>query len=55
VCWSLRSRIPRLILADGRVVWRVTAEIQKQIPTGSFEINDEGYVRNDANQDIEMD
>lgn len=55
VCWSLRSRIPLLILSGGRLVWRVTAVNQKQIPTGTFEINDEGYVRNNANQDIEMD
>ncbi len=56
ICWSAHSRIPLVIQAqDGAVVWRVTTLDQKPIPAKTFEIHDEGFVRNDANQDIERD
>ncbi|HTN51069.1 MAG TPA: hypothetical protein VML50_01595 [Anaeromyxobacter sp.] len=56
VCWSPRSRIPLLIQAeDGRLSWRVTAVDRGPIPPSTFEIHDEGYVRNDANADVERD
>ena len=56
VCWSARDRIPLLIQAgDGKVVWKVAAVDRGPIAPGTFEIHDEGFVRNDANQDIERD
>jgi hypothetical protein len=56
VCWSPRSRIPLLIQGqDGRVSWKVTALDRGPIPASTFEVHDEGYVRNDANADVERD
>jgi hypothetical protein len=56
ICWSAQSRLPLVIQAqDGKVVWRVAALDRKPIPVKTFEIHDEGFIRNDANQDIERD
>jgi hypothetical protein len=56
ICWSKASRLPLLIQAqDGKTVWKVTSLDRKSIPGNIFEIHDEGFVHNDANQDIEGD
>jgi hypothetical protein len=56
ICWSAQSRIPLVIQAqDGEVVWRVTTLDRKPIPAKTFDIHDEGFIHNDANQDIERD
>ena len=56
VCWSQSDRLPLLMLAeDGKVLWRVTSLDRKPIPEKTFAVHDEGYVRNNANQDIEPD
>jgi hypothetical protein len=56
ICWSAHSRIPLVIQTqDGKVVWRVTNLDQKPIPAKTFDIHDEGFIHNDANQDIERD
>jgi len=56
ICWSEQSRLPLVIQAqDGNVVWRVAALDMKPIQAKTFVIHDEGFVHNDANQDIEKD
>jgi len=56
ICWSARSKLPLLVSAqDGQVLWQVTQLDEKPIDKKIFEIHDEGFVRNDANQDIEHD
>ena len=56
LCWSAKDRIPLLIRGtDGRSVWRVTALDREPIPASTFEIHDEGFIKNDANEDIEGD
>jgi hypothetical protein len=56
VCWNARSHLPLLIQSrSGEIVWRVLALDTKPIPANAFEIHDEGFVRNDANRDIEGD
>lgn len=56
ICWSKDSRLPLLIQNQyGRIVWKVTLLDRKAIPGNIFEIHDEGFVRNDANQDVEGD
>jgi hypothetical protein len=56
ICWSEQDRIPLVIQAqDGEVVWRVTSLDQKPISAKTFDIHDEGFIHNDANQDIERD
>jgi hypothetical protein len=56
VCWSAVAKLPLLIqAADGRTVWRVTNVDHKPIPDKVFAIHDEGFIRNDANADIERD
>ncbi len=56
VCWSGSLRLPLLILGpEGSAVWKVTAFDQKAAPAHTFDIVDEGFIRNDANQDLEGD
>jgi hypothetical protein len=55
VCWSTGDRIPLLIEEGGAVVWKVTGVDRKPIAPGTFEIRDQGFIRNDANEDIERD
>lgn len=56
VCWSGKSRLPLLMLADdGRVLWRVTSLDHQRIKPAVFVVNDAGFIRNDANRDIEQD
>lgn len=56
VCWSTTAKLPLLIqAADGRTVWRVTSVDHKTIPDKVFAIQDAGFIRNDANADIERD
>ena len=56
VCWNARSHLPLLIqTSSGLIVWRVSGLDTKPIAPNTFEIRDEGFVRNDANRDIERD
>jgi hypothetical protein len=56
VCWSTTAKLPLLIqAADGRVIWRVTSVDHKAIADQVFVIHDAGFIRNDANADIERD
>jgi hypothetical protein len=56
ICWSAQSHLPLVIQAqDGTVVWRVATLDGQPIPAKTFEIHDEGFIRNDANLDIESD
>ncbi len=56
VCWSERERLPLVIWSASRgVVWRVTEVNRRSLPADIFNIHDIGFVRNDANADIEND
>lgn len=56
ICWGMKDRLPMVIQAkNGEVVWKLTSVDTKPIPAKTFEIHDEGYIRNDANEDIEGD
>ena len=56
ICWSSRSKLPLLVsAADGQLVWQITQLERKPISPKTFEIRHEGYIRNDANQDLESD
>lgn len=56
VCWSAADALPLLIQSEaGRTVWRVTEVDHKPIAPATFAIRDGGYVRNDANADIDRD
>lgn len=56
ICWSAKSRLPLLMAnRDGRIVWRVTALDHKPVSARVFDIHDEGFIRNNANEDIEND
>ena len=44
-----------IVSGDGNVAWRIDAIDFKPIATGAFSMRDEGFLRNDANQDIEPD
>jgi hypothetical protein len=56
VCWSAADAVPVLLLsADGAVLWRLTAVDHAAVPERSVAIHDTGFVRNDANRDIEAD
>ena len=55
ICWSAVDQLPMLILSGGDVVWRITALDRGPIAADTFAIRDEGYLRNDADRDIEPD
>lgn len=56
ICWDAANRLPlQITTAAGRLMWRVTALDRRPIPAAVFAIDDRGYVRNDADQDIEND
>jgi hypothetical protein len=56
VCWSESTRIPMQIASkEGKLLWQVT-KLERRVPDPDvFNIDDRGYVRNDANQDIDRD
>lgn len=56
VCWSRSEGLPMLMLdGEGKVVWRIATIDHKPVPASAFLVHGEGYVRNDANADIEPD
>lgn len=56
ICWSDATRLPLLMVTqEGQTVWKIDAVDRKAVPAKIFEIHDEGFIRNDANQDIERD
>jgi len=56
ICWSSDLRLPLLITDPrGEPVWRVTAASKQRLPAGAFSVHDTGFVRNDANADIQTD
>ncbi len=54
VCWSADYRLPLVIAPGGAAMWHVTA-IDRMVPATAFRIVDKGYVRMNANRDIEPD
>ena len=56
ICWSKAHGLA-LALTDGedRVQWQVTSVDAKPLPADTFVIDDRGFVRNDANEDIKAD
>lgn len=56
VCWSAKSKLPLLMVTDdGKVIWRITSVSHQAIKPSVFAVNDAGFIRNDANRDIEQD
>jgi hypothetical protein len=56
ICWSPSLRLPLLLLpAEGEPVWRVTEADRDPIPAREFDVDDRGFVRNDAGADISGD
>ena len=56
ICWSNNYRLPLMILGpDAQVQWRITAVDTKAVAESVFAIHDQGFVRNNANEDIRAD
>jgi hypothetical protein len=56
ICWSTKAHLPLLITDQhDAVVWRITGVQTARIAPSVFTIDDQGYVRNDANTDIQND
>ena len=56
MCWSADAQLPLLIVdAGGQVVWRVTELQPGPVRASVFAVHDEGFVRNDAREDLERD
>lgn len=56
ICWSTKNKLPMLVSTqEGQIVWQVSQLERKPINKKTFEIHDEGFIRSDANQDIEHD
>lgn len=56
ICWDSQDHLPLLIAdANNRILYRVLSIDPRPFPAGVFTINDKGFVRNNANQDISPD
>jgi len=57
ICWSERERLPLVIWSDraASALWRVTAVEHRPLGDDVFQLHDAGFVRNDANEDIDND
>lgn len=56
ICWSRRYKIPLLMQAEGgQLLWQVIDVAATPLPRNIFDVHDDGFVRNDADQDIERD
>lgn len=56
LCWSKRSRLPLLMQSqDGALVWKVNRLDHQPVKAEVFAVHDAGFIRNDANRDIEQD
>ena len=56
VCWSSALKLPLQIRnGQGELLWRVKAVDLKPQGERPFQIDDQGYLRNDANADISAD
>lgn len=56
ICWSSVLRLPLLITGpDNQVQWRVTHVDARALVDATFQIRDQGFVRNNANEDINAD
>ena len=56
ICWSKAQGLALAITdGDDRVQWRVTSLDAKALSPDIFTIDDRGFVRNDANEDIKAD
>lgn len=56
ICWDERDRFPLLIATPAWApAWRVVSLDRDAIPAARFAPDDRGYIRNDANRDVEGD
>lgn len=56
ICWDEKHRIPMLIAsADARPIWRIVAIDTVAVPNATFVPDDRGFIKNDANRDIDRD
>ncbi len=57
ICWSARANLPMMIWSDrtDSVVWRVSEVDYGPIGDDTFVLHDAGFVRNDANADVDRD
>jgi len=57
ICWSERDGLPLVIWSErqGAALWRVTQVQRQPMADDVFQLHDAGFVRNDANRDIDND
>lgn len=56
LCWDAAHRVPQLIATgDARPVWRIVAIDTRPVPDALFVPDERGFIRNDANRDIDPD
>lgn len=56
VCWDAGDHLPLLIGVDGAAPsWRVTAIRRGAVAAAAFAVDTRGYIRNDADSDIQHD
>ncbi|MGZ5237439.1 MAG: hypothetical protein ACXWCV_14090 [Caldimonas sp.] len=56
ICWNAGQQLALAIVdAQDRVQWQVVEVDARALPAGTFAIDDRGFVRNDANADIQAD
>ena len=56
ICWSPSARLPMLIVDGiGQLQWQISVVDHAPIDQKVFQIDDQGFAKNDANQDIQAD
>lgn len=56
ICWSEAMKLPLIIAtSDGHVQWRMLEVDTRRTSPTTFQVADEGFVRNNANADISTD
>lgn len=56
ICWSTKAHLPLVIQnAQNKTLWKISSWDTKLIEDREFIIHDEGFVKNNANEDIDHD
>jgi hypothetical protein len=56
ICWSTKAHLPLVIQNEqSQILWKITTWDTKPIDESTFVIHDEGFVKNNANEDIDHD
>jgi hypothetical protein len=56
ICWSTKAHLPFIIASgENQILWKITNWDTRLVEDKFFVIHDEGFIRNNANEDIDHD